>query len=89
MNRERRNQIKVNKNYVDRVLEILSNLTIENVRDEEQEAFDNMPEGLQGSDRGCQMEENIEELDNVVDKIDEITDMLIDIQTTLEELIEV
>ena len=30
---------------------------IEEMRDEEQEAFDNMPEGLQCSERGEQMEE--------------------------------
>lgn len=50
------------------------------IRDEEQEAFDNMPEGLQCSSRGDSMQEAIdmmdewyEELEDIQGKIDEYT----------------
>lgn len=46
-----------------------SNLEI--ARDEEQDAFDNMPEGLQESDRGVEMEENIEALDDAISALDD------------------
>lgn len=38
---------------------------IEAVRDEEQEAFDNLPEGLQQGERGEAMESAIDTLENV------------------------
>lgn len=44
---------------------------LERARDEEQDAFDNMPEGLQESDRGAEMEENIEALDNAISALDD------------------
>lgn len=34
-------------------------------RDEEQEAFDNMPEGLQQADRGAKMEEAVSAMDEI------------------------
>ena len=52
---------------------------IETVKDEEQEAYDNLPESIQYSDRGEQMSDNI-------DNLDEIFDSLLDFTTTLEEM---
>lgn len=43
---------------------------IEEVKDEEEQAFDNMPENLQGSERGEQMEEYIATLEEIYDGID-------------------
>lgn len=40
------------------------------VRDEEQEAFDNMPEGLQYSERGEAMEGYIGTIEEVLDYLD-------------------
>lgn len=48
---------------------------LEDVMDEEQESFDNMPEGLQESDRGQQMQEYISTIEGV---IDDLSDMDID-----------
>jgi hypothetical protein len=42
---------------------------ITEVREEEQEAFDNSPEGLQGSARGQAMEEAISNLDEAIESI--------------------
>jgi len=52
---------------------------IEMVKEEEQEAFDNMPESLQESERGETMYDNI-------DTLSEISDNLIDMTTELEEM---
>lgn len=43
---------------------------IEQVKDEEQEAFDNMPEGLQSSERGKAMESAISSLEEAYDSVD-------------------
>ena len=45
---------------------------IDDVRDEEQDAFDNLPEGFQIGDRGRQMEENIMNMDSAMDEIDDL-----------------
>ena len=47
-----------------------ANKLISRVLDEEQDAFDNMPEGLQMSERGEQIEENIDTLSNITDELD-------------------
>ena len=54
MNKQRRKQIEKAIALMQEALDIL-----ENVKDDEQEAFDNMPEGLQGSEKGELMEEII------------------------------
>ena len=46
------------------------------LRDEEQEAFDNMPESIQESERGEQMQEAIDALDEACCSIDEAIDRL-------------
>lgn len=43
----------------------------ESVRDEEQEALDNMPESLQQGERGEAMQEAIEQLDALVDALED------------------
>jgi poly-gamma-glutamate capsule biosynthesis protein CapA/YwtB (metallophosphatase superfamily) len=48
--------------------------TAESVRDEEQEALDNMPESLQQAERGEAMQHAIEQLDALVDALED-TDM--------------
>ena len=74
MNKIRRKEIAKAIELMEQAREIL-----ENVRDEEQEAFDNMPESLQGSERGetmeeyiCTLEEAIEAMDT--DELQEIVD---------------
>lgn len=52
---------------------------IEEVKDEEEEAYDNMPENLQGSERGERMEECIGTLEEIYDGIDEYMSELYDI----------
>ena len=52
---------------------------LEDVRDEEQEAFDNMPEGLQASSRGEAMEDAISTMDDIISNLE-------DAESELEEL---
>lgn len=49
---------------------------LESLKDEEQEAFDNLPEGLQGGDKGQAMEEAINTLDEAINSIGDGTDQL-------------
>lgn len=52
---------------------------IEWARDEEQDAYDNLPESLQDSDKGCTMEENIDDLTDAYDGLEEAINLLKDI----------
>lgn len=45
---------------------------IDDIRDEEQDAYDNLPESFQFGDRGRQMEENIMNMDSAMDEIDDL-----------------
>jgi len=45
---------------------------IEDVRDEEQDYFDSMPESLQGGDKGTKAEEAIDGLTEAADALDEL-----------------
>ena len=48
----------------DKIQEVLNNL--ENVRDEEEMAYDNLPEGIQMGERGDMMQEAIDTIDEAV-----------------------
>lgn len=75
MNKLRRKQIAEAIDLIEQAMSIL-----EQVKDDEQEAFDNMPESLQGSERGEAMEEYIYALESflgeldIVDELQEIVD---------------
>lgn len=71
MNKLRRRQIAAAMDLLSEAMSIL-----EHVRDEEQESFDNMPESLQGSERGEAMEEIIYNLEEYRDSLSEIIDGL-------------
>ena len=47
---------------------------IECVKDEEEYAYDNYPENLKESEKGAEMENNVETLSTIVDDIDSIID---------------
>jgi hypothetical protein len=65
MNKVRRKEIAKAIELLEQAREIL-----ESVRDDEQEAFDNMPESLQSSERGEAMEEYIYTLEEAIEAID-------------------
>ena len=72
MNQDRRAKIEAAVEELRSALETMQELhaTLESLRDEEQEAFDNLPEGLQQADRGQSMEaiaSALGDIDNVAD----------------------
>lgn len=71
MNKERRNEIK---KIIKNVEEIRSN--IELILDDEQDYYDNMPENLQGGDRGITSEEAIDNLQEAINNIEETISFL-------------
>jgi prefoldin subunit 5 len=66
MNKKRREAIDDLVNKINEIKE-----AAESLRDEEQEAFDNMPESLQQGDKGQAMEEAISNLDDAVNALEE------------------
>lgn len=54
-------------------------MIIEQVQEEEQESFDNMPEGLQSSELGEKIEENAEWLYEIYDNLNDMESELEDI----------
>lgn len=60
MNKERRKQLNRSFVLIDEAMDI-----IQGVMDEEQEAYDNLPESFRNGERGEQMSGNIESLEEV------------------------
>ena len=71
MNKQRRKYLA---EAVEKLSEAMS--IVEDVRNDEQDAFDNMPESLQYCERGEQMEEYIDNLDGAYDNISDVADAL-------------
>ena len=71
MNKSRRATLTMIANAME---ELKSRL--ETVRDEEQDAFDNMPESLQESERGEAMQEAIDNMEYAMDSLEEAVDYL-------------
>ena len=55
--------------------------SLESVCEEEQEAYDNLPEGIQYSERGEAMSDNVNDMESVASDLE-------DIITTLQEVLE-
>lgn len=64
MNKERRRELQRAYDMLDNAKQI-----IEDAASMEQDAFDNLPEGLQASDRGARLEENSYNLDEAADAV--------------------
>ena len=83
MNKDRRKQIA---SAIDEIRDLETRIAavrenVEHIRDEEQEAFDNIPESLQEGDRGQAMQSAIDYLDCAVSDLD-----CIDIESLIENL---
>lgn len=63
--------------FMKQIYEILTKL--EEMKDIEQDKFDNLPENIQYSDKGQKFEDNVEALDNIIDLLNDATDSLSDI----------
>lgn len=71
MNNTRRKEIDKLTAQIEEIKE-----AIEALRDEEQEAFDNMPESLQDGERGERMQSAVEALEYAADDLQECLDHL-------------
>ena len=65
MNKQRRKEIAKAIDLIEQAREIL-----EAVQEEEQEAFDNMPESIQNTERGETMEKYISTIEDFLDNLD-------------------
>ena len=70
MNAQRRKEILRAADLIEQAREILQNAT-----EEEAEAFDNMPESLQESERGQKMLEYIDSLETAVSQLEEAAEV--------------
>ena len=81
MNNTRRrgiNELKTQIDFVNKQLKEASK-KLSFILNEEQDAFDNMPEGLQSSYRGMCSEDAIDNMEEASEKLDEVTELLGDI----------
>ena len=67
MNKERRRELRVAITRLEEAYEHLNEVLAD-----EQDAFDNLPEGLQASERGEEMEEGISTMEDALESLDEI-----------------
>ena len=72
---------KARRKWLSTIVESLENAKyeIESVRDEEQDCFDNLPEGIQYSERGDEMEENISTMEDALSNIDDAIEYINDV----------
>lgn len=73
MNAKRRKELE---KLVERIQAIAADLEV--LRDEEQECYDNLPEGLQESERGERMSDNVYNIESVMDDLISAADDLED-----------
>ncbi|GBQ77208.1 hypothetical protein AA14337_0750 [Acetobacter malorum DSM 14337] len=87
MNNKRRAEIKRLRELLEEISGPIAEIkeSMESLRDEEQESYDNMPESLQGGAKGEAAEKAVSDLDTAVDGMDEIESKLTEIQEALEE----
>ena len=85
MNKERRKRIKDANKRLDEIIVLLNNYRdiIDDVKIEEEIAFDNLPEGFQEGLRGMEMQEAIDTLDEALDNIDNMIEELGGFETDL------
>lgn len=62
---------------------------LEELRDETQDKFDNMPEGLQQGDTGQLLEERVNALDSAIQELEDAKSTLEEAESTLDDLTEV
>jgi chromosome segregation ATPase len=95
VNKDRRKSIEAIADQLSKIEDILNQHSIdfgslqseiEGLKDEEQEYYDNMPESLQGGDKGQAAEEAVGYLESAYDKLGEINDAFEKLGEVVEEL---
>ena len=65
---------------IDDIFSSLDAVKTEEVKTEEEIAFDNLSDGLQQTMRGETMEENVDIMEDAIEKIEEVVDLLDEIE---------
>ena len=73
--RRRINELKTQVDFANTTLKEVSK-KLSSLLSEEQDAFDNMPEGLQSSYRGICSEDAIDNMEEASEKLDEVIELL-------------
>lgn len=76
--RRRINELETQIDFANKTLKEASK-KLSSILNEEQDAFDNMPEGLQSSYRGMCSEDAIDNMEEASEKLDEVIELLGDI----------
>ncbi|MDX2129776.1 MAG: hypothetical protein SFU91_12145 [Chloroherpetonaceae bacterium] len=66
MNNQDRNRLKAAIDLIQKSI-----LIVEEIRDSEQDKYDNLSEGLQSSSTGQKLEDSISELDNAISQLED------------------
>ena len=69
---------KTRRKEIEKILEVLDSIRtdVESILDAEQEAFENIPESLEGTDRYEQAEEAVSNLDDALSSLEDAIDSL-------------
>lgn len=69
---------KTRRKEIEKILEVLDSIRtdVESILDAEQEAFENIPESLEGTDRYDQAEEAVSNLDDALSSLEDAIDSL-------------
>ena len=91
MNKQGRKQLtKIAEKIYDLANEINHLKTeLEEIRDEEQDKYDNMPEHLQDLENGCRMCEGIEALEDIICQLDSSISELYDVTNDIDNVTEI
>lgn len=76
MNKQRRMMIEHLQEKIEEMKSQLESIDLAEVRDEEQDYFDNMPESMQGGEKGQAAEAAVDALNEAVDALQEAVDAL-------------
>lgn len=95
MNNARRKEIKATIQHLKELVETTSvefdniKSEIESIQEDEQQALDNMPESLEGSERYSAIEDALENLQSALDSVDEadsaFTEVVDEVISSLED----
>jgi len=71
MNKARREQVKKVVDYIESAY-----IMLDGIKDDEEYAFNNLPDGIQESERGEIMEQNVDTMDDCINELWDIVDAL-------------
>lgn len=89
MNKRQRKDLAKIQARIDGVVSSIEDIKsdIEDIKNEEDEKYENLPEGLQDSEMGEGLMESSEMLESIMDDIDCAIDQLVDVKDSMEDLL--